>query len=86
MPVEVSTQEVRSAVQEFLKRFIDDVEGIDDVRLITGGLLDSLVAVQMIDFIQQRFGITVEDEDLEIANFDSVNGVVAFVDRKASTA
>ncbi|WP_172639308.1 acyl carrier protein [Streptomyces tailanensis] len=86
MPVEVSTQEVRSAVQEFLKRFIDDVEGIDDVRLITGGLLDSLVAVQMIDFIQQRFGITVEDEDLEIANFDSVNGVVAFVDRKAGTA
>ncbi len=86
MPVEVSADEVRAEVKRFLSRFLDEVDGIEDVKLITGGLLDSLVAVQMIDFIQSRFRITVEDEDLEIANFDSVNDVVAFVGRKHGAA
>jgi acyl carrier protein len=86
MPVQTSADRIRDAVRNFLSRFLDDVDGIDDIDLISGGLLDSLVAVQMIDFIQNRFGVTVQDEDLEITNFDSVNRVVAFVMRKQESA
>ena len=86
MPVQISADQVRDAVRNFLSRFLDDMNGKDDVGLISGGLLDSLVAVQMIDFIQNRFDVTVQDEDLEITNFDSVNRVVAFVVRKQESA
>ncbi|MDI5961383.1 acyl carrier protein [Streptomyces sp. SL13] len=86
MAVEVSADQVRDAVKAYLGRFLDDMDGMEDVDLISGGLLDSLVAVQLIDFIQNRFGVTVDDEDLEIANFDSVNRVVAFVERKRGRA
>ncbi|MBS2533105.1 acyl carrier protein [Catenulispora sp. NF23] len=82
MPVRVTADEARSVVLDYLERFLDDVEGIDDTPLITGGLLDSLVVVQLIDHLQQSFDIAVADEDLELSNFDSVNAIVGLVARK----
>jgi methoxymalonate biosynthesis acyl carrier protein len=82
MSVEITADDVRASVKDYLSRFLGDLDGMEDAKLITGGLLDSLVAIQMIDFIQDRFGVTVENEDLEMANFDSIHQIVAFVERK----
>lgn len=72
---------IRADVLDFLAGFMDDLRVGDDDPLITGGLVNSLVAVQLIDLISERYGVTVADEDLDLANFDTVAGIHAFVER-----
>jgi len=72
----------RARIRTFLERFSDDDEWLDGSALLTGGVLDSMMAVQLVAFLEGTFGITVEDEDLELANFDSVDGMVGLLARK----
>ncbi|MBM2620370.1 acyl carrier protein [Actinoplanes sp. LDG1-06] len=79
---ESSDDIVGAEVSRYLARYVDDVTLLERERLISSGLLDSLAAVALIAFLQKRFAIEVLDEDLDLANFDSVAQVVAFVARK----
>jgi acyl carrier protein len=53
-----------------------------DESLIACGLLDSLAVVELTAFVEQAFGIKVEDEDVVPANFETIQQLAAFVDRK----
>lgn len=79
------TGAVRAVVTQFLARYVDDVSLLDAEHLLTGGILDSLAAVELIAHLERRFGFTVVDEDLEVENFDSVAAITAFVQRKLGT-
>ncbi|MEU7039445.1 acyl carrier protein [Streptomyces varsoviensis] len=86
MPDQGTGRDVRKAVKEFLGRFVDDPDIFEERPIITAGLLDSLVATQMIDFIEQHCGAPVLDEDLELENFDTLDAIEEFVRRKRATA
>jgi acyl carrier protein len=45
--------------------------------LLETGVLDSLSLLRLVVFIQERFGIVVDDVDLVPENFDSVNVICA---------
>lgn len=47
----------------------------DDRSLLASGLIDSLAVLDIIEFVEQRFGITLEPEDLTGDNFDSVGAI-----------
>jgi acyl carrier protein len=47
-------------------------------------VLDSIAAVQMVDFVERTFHVEVTDEDLELLNFDSVRGLTALVTRRVA--
>ncbi|WP_185928134.1 phosphopantetheine-binding protein [Mesorhizobium sp. M6A.T.Ce.TU.016.01.1.1] len=51
--------------------------------IISSQLLESIAAVQLIDFIERSFAVVVDDEDLVLANFDSVDAIVALVRAKS---
>ncbi|MGI0085069.1 MAG: acyl carrier protein [Nitrososphaerales archaeon] len=53
----------------------------DDASLL-GNVIDSTGALELVAFLQQRFGIVVEDEDVVPDNFESVKNVVAYVMKK----
>ncbi|MHB8540555.1 MAG: acyl carrier protein [Candidatus Acidiferrales bacterium] len=53
-----------------------------DNESLLGTVIDSTGALEMVTFLQDRFAITVEDEDVVPENFDSVKNVVAYVARK----
>lgn len=75
--------DVRADVLDFLGRYADSVDDIgSDEPLISSGMFDSMVAVQLIDMIQRRYGVEVEDQDLDIANFDTLDGIQRFVESK----
>lgn len=52
--------------------------------LLTEGSLDSLGIVELSMFLDERFGIAIEDQDFEAENFESVAHISAFVQRKRS--
>jgi acyl carrier protein len=54
----------------------------DDTPLRSSGVLDSLATLGLISFIEERFGIEVQAHETDIDNFDRLQDIVAFVERK----
>lgn len=73
-------QEVRTfIIENFL--FGRDEALTDEVPLL-GNVIDSTGVIELIGFVQERFAISVEDEEVMTDNFGSVRNVVAFVEKK----
>jgi acyl carrier protein len=47
--------------------------------LLETGVLDSLSLLRLVVFIQERFGIVVDDVDLVPENFDTVDAICAYL-------
>jgi acyl carrier protein len=54
----------------------------DDASLLKEGIIDSLGVVELVTFLQTRFGLKVEQSDVRPENFDSVAKLAAFVRSK----
>lgn len=54
----------------------------DSDALLEMGLLDSQGVLEVIDFIERTFSITVADEELIPENFQSIDRIVVFVEGK----
>ena len=50
-----------------------------DTSLISSGILDSLTLLQLIAFIGEQFAITVQDDEMALDNFLTINAIVSFV-------
>ena len=73
-------REIRSfLVDNFL--FGRTEEWRDHVSLL-GNVIDSTGAIELVTFLQDRFAITVEDNEVVPENFDTLENVVAYVERK----
>jgi len=63
-------------------------DAIDADTQLLGSLpeLDSMAVLVLVHDLEERFGITVEDEDLSADIFDTLQSLAAFVDRRARIA
>lgn len=50
--------------------------------LLETGVMDSTGVLELIGFLEQTYGFTVEDDELVPENLDSIANLVAFVARK----
>ncbi len=74
--------QLRLAIRNFIQASIN-VDGLgDDADLFESGIVNSLFAVQLMTFIERTFAIEVGMDDLDIANFKSIDATAAFVARK----
>lgn len=51
----------------------------NSASLLETGIIDSLSLLRLVLFIQQRFGIAVDDVDLVPENFDTVDAIGAYL-------
>lgn len=63
--------------EELLKGRKMDLKPEDD--LLSAGILDSLGILQMVAFIEDRFGYQVPDEDVVFENFFSVEALANYL-------
>ena len=78
-------QKLRTIVTEtFLIGNSNELHGDDS--FIETGIIDSTGILQLVEFVEQEFGVKVDDEDLVPENLDSINRLVAFVERKKALA
>lgn len=54
----------------------------NDMPLRTSGVLDSLATLALVSFIEQEYGIEIEAHETDVDNFDRIDDIVAFVERK----
>jgi len=81
----VDERTIESDVRQFLAdNFIlddDSALGPDD-SLTETGVLDSMGVLELITFVEERYGITVPDEDTLPENLDSIARIVGYVERR----
>ena len=58
---------------------LDGQEIASDVSLTQQGVLDSMGVLELIMFIEERFGVKVPDEDTLPENLDSIAHIVRYV-------
>jgi acyl carrier protein len=60
-----------------------DADKITPKRMLfKEGIFDSMAFVLLIDFIEQNFGIKPGDEDLVEENFESIEAITKYIQRK----
>ena len=75
-------QQVREYIVQNLLFSSDNATLSNDDSLLEKGIIDSTGVLELIFFLEQQFGIKVHDAELIPENFDSLNNIVQFVQRK----
>ena len=73
-------QEIRSFLVETFPS--GRAEGLRDSDSLLGSVIDSAGVLELVMFLQDRFGINVGDDEVNTENLDSVKNAVGFVERK----
>jgi methoxymalonate biosynthesis acyl carrier protein len=82
----------REEIQETLTAFIrerfeieeDDDEFTPDVHLFDYGYVDSLGAVTLIGFVEEKWGIQITNKDLMMHPMNTVNEITSFITEKVA--
>ena len=69
----------KQEIREFLEGYVvgEDFEDSDDVFAL--GLVSSLMAMQLVLFVEQQLGVRLDNDDLDFENFRSVDLVSHFM-------
>jgi len=78
------TAEVKNRTREFLARFFQHLELDDDQDIFALGFVNSLFAMQLVLFVEKEFAMSIENDDLDIDNFRSLNAIANMVEQKTA--
>ena len=81
-------------IRQELRRFVvtnflleEDGDGLgDDASFLEQGIVDSTGVLELVSFLERRYAITLEDEELVPDNLDSIRNLMAFLERKLQPA
>ncbi len=77
--------EVKAIIQQFIiEQFLfgEDDQLKEDTSFLDSGLIDSTGILELVSFLEERFKIKVEDEELIPENLDSIKNVTTYLERK----
>ncbi len=75
-------------VKEKIKKYIVETSFVpaekvqDDTLIFVDGIFDSMGFLGLINFIEDDFNIKAEDAELLEENFETVNAIAGFIERK----
>jgi acyl carrier protein len=76
---------LKSEIRDFIiENFLygkDDGPG-EDVSFLEKGLIDSTGVLELVAFVEEKYGISVADEELIPENLDSINKLSTYVTKK----
>lgn len=83
MPVDTASVEnrVRGYILENLLFTSDGSELKNDASLLDLGIIDSTGVLELVTFLEETFGVKVQDSEMLPENFDTVDNIVRFVGR-----
>jgi len=75
-------EENKAKIQAFLARFLRNHKLQEDEDIFELGFVNSLFAMQLVLFVEKEFNITIENEDLDLDNFRTIQAIAGLIDRK----
>jgi acyl carrier protein len=83
-----TTMQLKSEIRQFIvDNFLygqDDDTLDDEVSFLGKGIIDSTGILELVSFIEEKYSISIDDEELIPDNFDSLNKLSTFVSRKTT--
>lgn len=81
-------------ITEELRQFVNDNflfgQGIEDLTdddsFLEKGIIDSTGVLQLVGYIEETYGVRLEDEELIPENLDSLSRVAAFLAKKTASS
>lgn len=83
MDDKTAIQQIKSTIIKLAEESIDkqiDISNYDNI--IELGILDSPAIIQLIATVERMFNINVEEEEINIDNFGSINQILSFIKNK----
>lgn len=78
--------DIKMILREFINESFLPSAGLDTFdgsdSLMEKGIIDSTGVLELLEFIEERFKINVEDEEVIPDNLDSLNKLTSFIKRK----
>ena len=80
--------DVKGSVRKYIAQTMALVgrEVEDNSSLLGQGIIDSAGVLELVAFVEDAFGIRVGDNELVPENFDSLNRIQSYLDRKLALA
>ena len=74
--------DVKKEVREFIKKVTRKVDISDDEDIFQGGIVNSLLTVQLIMFIEKNFKVLIRNDELNLDNFRTLNKIEEYIQTK----
>ncbi|MBE6051594.1 MAG: acyl carrier protein [Clostridium sp.] len=74
--------EIKEKVRGFLGRYLRKYDLKDDEDIFSLGFVNSLFSMQLVMFLEKEFELVVDNEDLDLSNFKSIDSITSFVEKK----
>ena len=85
--IAAATPDVRATLRHFIldNFYVANPASLsDEASLLDSGIIDSTGVLELVAFIEDRYGITVADADIVPANLDSLSCITAFITSKTA--
>lgn len=86
----MSREEIVSQVKQFvLERFLPGENPsalTDSTPLISGGILDSLGTLELVSFLEEKFGFQLEAHEVDADRLNTLSLIAGLVESKATRA
>lgn len=81
--METDTTKTRAVIHDWLQEHVGIKGELSyDYPLVGKGLLTSLQVMELVMFMEEKFGVTIEDDDIVEENFATVNDIAGLVEEK----
>ena len=78
----LNDQQIKLSITSFIRSeliYEDDQDFDDHTNLIERGIVDSMSLVRLIGFVEEEYGIRVQDEDIVPEHFSSLSKIATFI-------
>lgn len=86
----ITRDDIKPILREFITESFLPSSGVDSFddedSFMEKGIIDSTGVLELLEFIEERFEIKVEDEEVVPENLDSLRRLTSFIDRKLGNA
>ncbi|ACL75349.1 acyl carrier protein [Ruminiclostridium cellulolyticum] len=72
-------EEIKVKIRAFLSRFFRKHELKDNEDIFALGFVNSLFAMQLVMFLEKEFGIRVDNKDLDLNNFRTIDTITDLI-------
>jgi acyl carrier protein len=76
---------VKLRLREFVNKnfYLADPGSFDDASsFLDRGVIDSTGVLELVSFVESEYAITVSDDEIVPANFDTIDALAGFISRK----
>jgi len=82
-----NTQQIKDEIKQFILKtsYVSEDMLNNETLIFTQGIMDSMGFMSLVSFLEENFSIRVKDTELIETNFESIDAIGDFADRKLNT-